>query len=424
MKKSNKYKKIIIAIIATACVCAGVVTYAYVTTEVRTSQPPAVSFASQTATPASSLWVEPVLGGLLTKSINETSNIETFDLGTITVKALPMEIQEGLETLLTVSTEGTSIFQGTTEEYREFNFSQNGQYEVTLNVVSPKSTDISRGEFIYKFSFILDVQPKILFSSDKALQGDILAVYVNNGFMTEHPIIDTDFGEPVFLPLSADEYIAYVPINYSKSIGKYAITVSLGEIKKTQSIIVTERNYSVQHMTVSNETTQATMNNPKGPDNWATRIKVLWNTYDEEKYWTDTFIQPCFARISTEFGLYRYTNNNPNPSRHTGIDIAANPDTPVQASNAGRVVRAEEIIYTGNTVVIEHGGSLKTYYYHMNSLDVKEGDMVERGQIIGKVGSTGYSTGAHLHFEVKMGSNSLSPWELFDGTSKIYFMGE
>ena len=86
-------------------------------------------------------------------------------------------------------------------------------------------------------------------------------------------------------------------------------------------------------------------------------------------------------------------------------------------------MRAEEIIYTGNTVVIEHGGGLKTYYYHMDSIEVKEGQIVERGALIGTVGSTGYSTGAHLHFEVKMGRSSLSPWELFDGSSEVYFTG-
>ncbi|MDD2295749.1 MAG: M23 family metallopeptidase, partial [Eubacteriales bacterium] len=175
---------------------------------------------------------------------------------------------------------------------------------------------------------------------------------------------------------------------------------------------------------ISQATTDATMNNPEGPSNWANRIKVLWETYDVEKYWTETFLQPCEGPISTEFGLYRYTNDNPVPARHSGIDIAVPTGTPVLASNSGRVVRAESIIYTGNTVVIEHGGGLKTYYYHMNSLDVKEGQHVERGTLIGKVGSTGYSTGAHLHFEVKMGRSSLSPWELFDGSSEVYFTGD
>ncbi len=424
MEKGKKYKKWIIAAAAVFCIGAGVVAYGYATTQVRTGAPGAVNFAGQTALPAQSSWSEPVLGGLLTKTVKQAAQTPVQDLGVINIKTLPLEMDAPEEARLTISTGGSVLFEGTKEEYQEFDFSENGPYEATLQVRYPKSDASSAAEFKYEFSFVLDVQPEILFSSDRALQGDILAVYVNKGFEKEAPSIVTELGTAVFLPISEDEYVAYVPVNYAKTLGKWNITVALGETEKTQPIIVTARNYASQHMTISQETTDSTMNNPEGPTNWAERIKVLWETYDEEKYWTEAFIQPCIAKISTQFGLYRYTNDNPNPSRHTGIDIAAEADTPVKASNAGKVVRAESIIYTGNTAVIEHGGGLKTYYYHMNSLDVKEGDMVERGQIIGKVGSTGYSTGAHLHFEVKMGSNSLSPWELFDGTSEIYFFNK
>ncbi len=126
------------------------------------------------------------------------------------------------------------------------------------------------------------------------------------------------------------------------------------------------------------------------------------------------------GRISTEFGLYRYTNGSKTPTRHTGIDIAAAEGTNVPASNDGRVVFAGDVIITGNTVVIEHGGGLKTYYFHLSSINTKEGDMVEQGDVIGRVGSTGYATGPHLHFEVKLGEFPLSPWPLFDGSSSIY----
>jgi murein DD-endopeptidase MepM/ murein hydrolase activator NlpD len=424
MEKSKKYKGLILAAAAVLCIGAGAAAYAYAATQVRPGAPAAVSFAGQTAAPAQSSWSEPVLGGLLEKTVTQKSEEPVQDLGIMNVKTLPLEAEESGEMEFTVSSGDTVVFQGTPEEYQAFAFSENGAYRGELSVSCPADETRSQAEFIYEFSFILDVQPKILFSSDRALQGDILAVYVNKGFEAVDPSIETDFGTAVFLPLSEDEYVAYVPVNYAKALGQWKIKVALGEIEKEQSVIVTARNYAVQHMTISQETTDSTMNNPEGPVNWAERIKVLWDTYDTEKYWTERFIQPCEAKISTQFGLYRYTNENPNPSRHTGIDIAAAADTPVQASNAGRVVRAESIIYTGNTVAIEHGGGLKTYYYHMNSLEVKEGDMVKKGQIIGTVGSTGYSTGAHLHFEVKIGTSSLSPWELFDGTSEIYFLGE
>lgn len=411
---------------------AGVVAYAYATTLVRSGPPPSVAFAGQTLAPAQSTWSEPVLGGLFTKkqeeAVEENKALEVVAVKTPllviereTETAAEIESATVAETVLTISSEENIVFEGTAEEYETFTFTQNGQYSAVLEISSPKGPQRSKEELIYAFSFELDVKPQIVFSSDRALQGDILAVYVNKGFEEETPKIETDLGKSIFLPISEDEYIAYVPVNYAQNLGKWDINVSAGDTQKTQSIIVTSRNYAVQHMTIPQGTVDATMNNPQGPKNWAERIKVLWETYDEEKYWTETFLQPCFARISTQFGLYRYTNNNPNPSRHTGIDIAAATGTPIQASNAGRIVRAESIIYTGNTVVIEHGGGLKTYYYHMNDLQVKEGDLVERGQVVGTVGSTGYSTGAHLHFEVKIGKYSVSPWELFDGTSEIYF---
>ena len=423
--KSNKrYKNILILVSILVLIGAGVVAYAYTTTLVRHGAPPAVAFAGQTAFPAQSIWSEPVLGGLFTKNYKEGTPEENKDLGIIGVKTLLLEIEGEYEIEMTISSEDNVVFEGTSEDYKAFSFFENGNYSAVLNISSPSTLKRSKEELIYRFSFELNVEPQIMVSSDRALQGDILAVYVNKGFEKERPEIETDLGSPVFLSVSDDEYIAYVPVNYAQNLGKLGITVLLGDIKKTQSVIVTARNYAVQNMTISQETLDSTMNNPEGPKNWTERIKVLWETYDEQKYWNETFLQPCFARISTEFGLYRYTNNNPNPSRHTGIDIAAEENTPVQASNTGRIVRAESIIYTGNTVVIEHGGGLKTYYYHMNAMNVEEGDMVERGQIIGTVGSTGYSTGAHLHFEVQIGKSSLRPWELFDGTSEVYFSGQ
>ena len=69
---------------------------------------------------------------------------------------------------------------------------------------------------------------------------------------------------------------------------------------------------------------------------------------------------------------------------------------------------------TGNTVVIEHGYGLKSIYYHMSELDCKVGDMVKKGDIIGKVGSTGFSTGPHLHFSMAVNTVWINPWQFID----------
>lgn len=429
----KKYRISIAVILAVLLALSGFVAVSYAKTSVRTGEAPIIFLADQQLAAGQSQYDEPVLGGLFSKRAVVDNPDALRELGTLATATVPLfaQTEHGSRQeeyapaiTLTLWLEDAEIFSGAPEEYEAFQYTENGTYRAKLVAEIAASEHMSHAVFMYDIAFELDVRPVVLFSSDRARQGDILSVYVNRGFEQQKPTIKTALGTAIFLPLSADEFVAYVPVNYAQKLGKWDVDVHLGAETFSEGIIVTGRAFKEQHMTISQSTADATMNNPDGPKNWAERIKVLWDTYDEKKYWTDTFIKPCEGRISTEFGLYRYTNNNPVPTRHTGIDIAAPKGTPVLASNSGRVVRAEDIIYTGNTVVIEHGGGLKTYYYHMDTLDVKEGDIVRLGDIVGTVGSTGYSTGAHLHFEVKIGSHSLSPWEMFDGTSGMYYLSK
>jgi len=94
---------------------------------------------------------------------------------------------------------------------------------------------------------------------------------------------------------------------------------------------------------------------------------------------------------------------------HTGIDLAAATGTPVYAAESGRVVRAEYMTGYGNTVIIDHGGGIATLYAHMSRIEVTNGQMVARGREVGRVGSTGWSTGPHLHFEVRIKGVPVDP---------------
>jgi murein DD-endopeptidase MepM/ murein hydrolase activator NlpD len=97
------------------------------------------------------------------------------------------------------------------------------------------------------------------------------------------------------------------------------------------------------------------------------------------------------------FGKRRVLNGTPS-SPHTGVDMPALTGTPVHAAQRGRVVLAEELYFSGNTVLIDHGLGVYTLYGHFSETDAKPGDMVEAGTIIGKVGATGRVTGPHLHW--------------------------
>jgi len=129
--------------------------------------------------------------------------------------------------------------------------------------------------------------------------------------------------------------------------------------------------------------------------------------------WQKIFIAPTEGRVTTEYGLARFVNGVAN-GRHSGIDLANCIGTPVYAVNNAKVVFAGNMYQTGLTVVLYHGLDLFTSYGHLSALKVKEGDEILRGTKIGLMGSTGLSTGSHLHFTVRVNSVIVDPEELID----------
>ncbi len=131
-----------------------------------------------------------------------------------------------------------------------------------------------------------------------------------------------------------------------------------------------------------------------------------------ERLWEGAFAWPVMADITSDYGPRRSYNGGPVASYHEGLDLGAKPGTPVLAANRGKVALAQEMKGTGNTVIIDHGLGLYTVYLHLQELRVKEGREVAKGQVIGLVGNTGlFSTGAHLHWEVRLGGIPLEPSE-------------
>lgn len=120
------------------------------------------------------------------------------------------------------------------------------------------------------------------------------------------------------------------------------------------------------------------------------------------------FIQPVSGRMSSGFGMRRHPISG-RSKMHTGVDWAAPTGTPIKAAGAGKVITAAYLRGYGNTVVIDHGGGISTLYGHCSRLFVSSGQSVTTGQKIAAVGSTGYSTGPHLHFEVRVNGKPVNP---------------
>ncbi len=121
-------------------------------------------------------------------------------------------------------------------------------------------------------------------------------------------------------------------------------------------------------------------------------------------------------RISGYFGEQRSFNGGPRGGHHGGTDIGAPFGTEIRASNHGRVVLSELTRIRGNLIAIDHGGGIFTSYGHMQKLLVQVGDFVNRGDVIGECGSTGLSTGAHVHWELAVGGILVDGLRWLDGT--------
>jgi murein DD-endopeptidase MepM/ murein hydrolase activator NlpD len=101
-------------------------------------------------------------------------------------------------------------------------------------------------------------------------------------------------------------------------------------------------------------------------------------------------------------------------SPHSGLDLRAATGVPVKAAGAGRVRLSRNLYYSGNTVILDHGAGLFTVYAHLSTIAVREGDEVEAGAQVGKVGATGRVTGPHLHWGAKVGDRPFDPSALLD----------
>lgn len=133
--------------------------------------------------------------------------------------------------------------------------------------------------------------------------------------------------------------------------------------------------------------------------------------YEEDTYDGGVFSWPCPAsrRVTSDFGT-RLSPTAGASSNHKGIDIGAPFGSAIAAAADGTVIAAAYSSGSGNYVMIDHGSSLYTVYMHASSLDVSAGQKVTKGQTIAKVGSTGISTGNHLHFGVSLNGSYVSPW--------------
>jgi murein DD-endopeptidase MepM/ murein hydrolase activator NlpD len=142
------------------------------------------------------------------------------------------------------------------------------------------------------------------------------------------------------------------------------------------------------------------------------RLRELFAHVTSERLWQGQFRLPIDGGQATEnFGRRRILNGQ-HRSPHSGEDFSATAGTLVHAAQRGRVVLAEELFFSGKTIVLDHGLGLYTFYGHLESIAVEAGNMAEAGTLLGRVGATGRVTSAHLHWAVRLNEARVNPLQL------------
>jgi murein DD-endopeptidase MepM/ murein hydrolase activator NlpD len=181
----------------------------------------------------------------------------------------------------------------------------------------------------------------------------------------------------------------------------------------TRAVTIAAKEFPEEHLSVAPKYVEPPPEVQERLSRERARLRALYKERRPLSSVGAVFVRPVPGEPTSIFGTRRLFNNEPR-SPHPGLDLRAQTGTPVKASGPGIVVLAQDLYYSGNTVLIDHGGGLFTIYAHLSEIEVEEGLGVEAGRQIGLSGATGRVTGPHLHWGAKIGNRPFDPTALLD----------
>ncbi len=242
-------------------------------------------------------------------------------------------------------------------------------------------------------------------SAGSTTQGSLLLAEISGVNPTEE--IKAEWGDrnvPLWRETAASKTLhALLGVDLEKAPGSYEWKLSWtaaggNPMVCSVPIVVRAGRFPTERLKVEKQFVQPDPEQMKRAEEDQKKMKVVYDTVTPEMLWKGKFVLPLKgAETGGNFGRRRVLNGEAR-SPHAGVDFPAPAGTPVFAAQAGKVVIAEDLYYSGNTVVIDHGYGIYTLYAHLSEIDVKPGNAVEASAEIGKVGATGRVTGPHLHW--------------------------
>jgi hypothetical protein len=254
---------------------------------------------------------------------------------------------------------------------------------------------------------------KVKVTPSSLRQGDTGVLVVTG--LPDARLIEGSVGErPLIFFSYADGYAALIGVDVAARAGQTPWRVGwvdgAGNPRKAAGTLrIKSRTFPVQKLSLPGNMVDLDRATEQRADREAAQLNMLYGMVSGERLWRGHFTRPVASTGPGEgFGARRIINGKPR-SPHSGLDYSAPTGTPVVAANRGQVALIGNFFFGGRTVAVDHGQGLYTLYMHLDRVQVVEGVLVERGETIGTVGSTGRATGPHLHWGAQLRRARVDP---------------
>ena len=214
---------------------------------------------------------------------------------------------------------------------------------------------------------------------------------------------------------TAPAYVGLVGVDLQDAPGTHELILdvvsSAGHRRLSYNVLVIKEKRAVQRLTLPKDKVDLDEDSLIRVKAEQAEIRTVLASVSERRLWASDFLRPVEGPITGAFGRQRIINGQAkNP--HNGEDIAAPLGADVVAMNDGVVCLTADHFFSGKGIFLDHGLGLYSMYFHLSEVSVKDGEVVRRGQVIGKVGASGRATGPHLHWGVNMNGARVDPLSL------------
>ena len=249
-----------------------------------------------------------------------------------------------------------------------------------------------------------------LLSSREIPQGgvELLSIRVHEG---ETPKV-TWLNKEVGLVFDPEEkaWRGFLGVDLGAEPGSYILNIKSmpSGRQKLLALEIIEKDWGVRRLTLPKKMVDLDSKTLERARKESKDMSALWRAPVDSPLWRGSFLRPVPGKVLGPFGRRSIINSQPR-SPHSGVDLRGKSGTPVKATNHGKVVLVCDHFFSGRSVVIDHGGGIQSMYFHLDSITVRKDDMIEKGQVIGRMGSSGRATGPHLHWGIRMNGARVDP---------------